>query len=204
MKWLFSIFTVFVFSSTLNAQPIKPVASASMLTASRQIAFQLSWTQRDAVDSTMVAVFLSTDTLPVLYRRTRSPDTIRFTIPDDTTTYRFLLVNVRRNIVSPPANVNFYFNANEYYKLIKLHVRPKDVKVEVGGTMQFCAFMEYNDGSIVMRDRDKTIPTCITEYEKFDTPLRKSIGARLRNANTVCLQWQTTGGNIVNESCSNP
>ena len=204
MKWLFSIFTILLFSSTVDAQPLKPVASVSMLTASRQIAFQLSWTQRDAVDSTMVAVFLSTDTLPVLYRRTRSPDTIRFTIPDDTTTYRFLLVNVRRNIVSPPANVNFYFNAEQYYKMVRLHVRPKDVKVDTGGRVQFCAFMEYNDGSIVMRDRDRTIPTCITEYAKFDSTLRKSLGARLRNANTVCLQWQVTGGNISNETCSEP
>jgi hypothetical protein len=213
MKWLSSIFLALVISTTTYAQPIRPVASVSMLTASRQIAFQLRWTQREAVDSTMVAVFLSSDTVPILYRRTSSPDTIRFTIPDDTTTYRFLLVNVRRNIVSQPANVNFFFNADNYYKLTRLHVKPDSVRIDstalkdttnvAARQVQFCAFLEYNDGSIVMRDRDKTIPQCLIEYDKFPLTVRKSSGARQRNANTVCLNWQAVGGGTIqNETCS--
>ena len=213
MKWLYSIILAFVFSATVEAQPIRPVASVSMLTASRQIAFRLSWMQREAVDSTMVAVFLSNDTVPILYRRAQSPDTIRFTIPDDTTTYRFLLLNVRRNIVSPPANVNFYFNADAYYKLTRLHVKPDSVRIDstalrdttnvAARTVQFCAFMEYNDGSIVMRDRDRTISQCLIEYDKFPLTIRKSTGARQRNANTVCLNWQAVGGGTIqNETCS--
>jgi hypothetical protein len=70
-------------------------------------------------------------------------------------------------------------------------------------TVQFCAFIEYNDGSIVMRDRDRTIPECLTEYDKFPLAIRKSTGARLRNANTVCLNWQAVGGGTIqNETCS--
>jgi hypothetical protein len=63
--------------------------------------------------------------------------------------------------------------------------------------------MEYNDGSIVMRDRDRTIPECLTEYGKFPLAIRKSTGARQRNANTVCLNWQAVGGGTIqNETCS--
>ena len=204
-KWLWVLLLGIV--TTAQAQPVRPqqvIGSSQLLTTLKQISFRINWVQTQQVDSTMIAVFLSNDTTPVLYRRTKSPDTVSFTIPDDTTTYRFLLVNIRGGLSSQPANVNFYFNADQYYKVTRLHVRPKNVTVDTGGRVQFCAFIEYNDGSIVMRDRDRTIPTCITEYEKFNSTLRKSLGARLRNANTVCLQWQVTGGNISNETCSEP
>lgn len=213
MKWFFSILVACLIPTVSLAQPVRPVASVNLLSASKQIAFQLSWMQREAVDSTMIAVFLSNDTVPTLYRKTQSPDTIKFTIPDDTTTYRFLLVNVRRNIVSSPANVNFYFNADAYYKLTRLHVKPDSVVIDSAAvkdttnvaarTVQFCAFMEYNDGSIVMRDKDRTISECVTEYDKFPLAVRKSTGARQRNANTVCLNWQAVGGGTIqNETCS--
>jgi hypothetical protein len=205
MKWLYSIILAFAFSTTVDAQPIRPVASVSMLTASRQIAFQLRWTQREAVDSTMVAVFLSKDTVPILYRRTQSPDTIRFTIPTDTTTYRFLLVNVRRNIVSPPANVNFYFDADKYYVPSGLSVYPKTITIDSTSTtrqVQFCAFIKFADGTTVIRDRDLTIPKCIDYYNTIPVEQRSTGGAKQRVANKMCLSWTTTGGTIENEVCS--
>jgi hypothetical protein len=205
MKWLSSILLALVISTTAYAQPIRPVASVSMLTASRQIAFQLSWVQREAVDSTMVAVFLSNDTVPVLYRRTQSPDTIRFTIPTDTTTYRFLLVNVRRNIASPPANVNFYFDADKYYVPSGLSVYPKTVTVDSTNTtrqVQFCAFIKFADGTTVIRDRDLVIPKCIEYYNTIPVDQRSTGGAKQRVANKMCLQWTTNGGTIENEVCS--
>lgn len=195
--------------TTAQAQPVRPqqvIGSAQLLTTLKQISFRINWVQPQAVDSTMVAVFLSNDTIPILYKRTKNPDTVSFTIPDDTTTYRFLLVNIRRGLSSQPANVNFYFNADNYYKLTKLHVKPDSVKKDTTSTnrtVQFCAFLEYNDGSIVMRDKDRTIPDCLTEYDKFPAALRKTVGARQRNANTVCLNWQAPdGGTIQNETCS--
>ena len=208
MKRLFSL--LFVCATTLNAQtkaPLQPLAIASLSSATKTINFRLSWTQTQVVDSTMVAVFLSRDTLPVLYRKTKPIDTVSFNIPDDTTTYRFLLVSIRRGLSSPPANVNFYFNADNYYKLTRLHVKPDSVKKDTlstsNRTVQFCAFLEYNDGSIVMRDKDRTIPDCLVEYGKFPVTLRKTVGARQRNANTVCLNWQAVGGGTIqNETCS--
>jgi hypothetical protein len=201
-------------ASVLPAQtaPVRSedvVASANILSSENRIAFQVRWTQRAQVDSTMIAVFLSNDTLPVVYRRAMSPDTVIFTIPDDTTTYKFLLVNVRRGFSSLPANVNFYFNANNYYKLTRIHVRPDSVVVtdttDAGRTIQFCAFLEFSDGSIVMRDKDRSIAKCITEYEKFNVTTRKSTGARLRNANSICLEWTApNGGTITSESCGKP
>lgn len=196
--------------STVHAQPTQPqqvVGSAQLLSTLKQISFRINWVQPQEVDSTMIAVFLSADTTPILYKRTKNPDTVSFSIPDDTTTYRFLLVNVRRGLSSQPANVNFYFNADNYYKLTRLHVKPDSVVVSdttlAARTKQFCAFLEYNDGSIVMRDKDKTIPECLTEYQKFPAALRKTVGARQRNANTVCLNWQAPdGGTIQNETCS--
>lgn len=207
-KWLWIL--MLGMATTAQAQPVRPqqvIGSSQLLTTLKQISFRINWVQTQQVDSTMIAVFLSNDTIPTLYRKTKSPDTVSFTIPDDTTTYRFLLVNIRRGLSSQPANVNFYFNADNYYKLTRLHVKPDSVRITdttlVGRTKQFCAFMEYNDGSIVMRDKDRTIPDCITEYGKFPAALRKSIGARQRNANTVCLNWQAVGGGTIqNETCS--
>lgn len=206
-KWLWVL--LLAMTTAAQAQPTRPqevVGSFQLLTTLKQISFRINWTQPQQVDSTMIAVFLSNDTTPVLYRRTKSPDTVSFTIPDDTTTYRFLLVNVRRGLSSQPASANFYFNADNYYKLTKLHVRPDSVKMDTtqtNRTVQFCAFLEYNDGSIVMRDKDRTIPECVTEYAKFPAALRKTVGARQRNANTVCLNWQAPdGGTIQNEICS--
>jgi hypothetical protein len=196
-----------VYAQTSSPQQV--IATAAVSSVEQRITFQVRWTQSAQVDSTMVAVFLSNDTLPVVYRRGRSPDTISFTIPDDTTTYKFLLVNIRRGLSSLPANVNFYFNANNYYRLARIHVRPDSVVVtdttEAGRTIQFCAFLEFSDGSIVMRDKDRSIAKCITEYEKFNVTTRKSIGARLRNANSICLEWTApNGGTITSESCGKP
>ena len=185
------------------------VASANILSNEKRIAFQVRWTQRAQVDSTMIAVFLSNDTLPVVYRRAMSPDTVIFTIPDDTTTYKFLLVNVRRGLSSAPANVNFYFNADNYYQMTRILIRPDSVVVvdttTVGRTVQFCAFFEMNDGSILMHNKDRSIIQCVIEYEKFDNALRKSWGARLRKINDMCLEWSApNGGTIVGEDCSKP
>ena len=207
-KWLWVLLLGIV--TTAQAQPVRPqqvIGSSQLLTTLKKISFRINWVQTQQVDSTMIAVFLSNDTIPTVYRRTKNPDTVSFTIPDDTTTYRFLLVNIRGGLSSQPANVNFYFNADNYYKLTRLHVKPDSVVVSdttlAARTKQFCAFMEYNDGSIVMRDKDRTIPECIMEYEKFPIALRKTFGARQRNANTVCLTWQAPDGvTIQNEICS--
>jgi len=209
MKWLFLVIAL-MFSSIVEAQVASPrnaTATAMLSTAAKTVNFRVSWNAAPNVDSTMVAVFLSSVTLPLIFRKGRSPDTVSFNIPDDTTTYRFQLISIRRGLVSNPANVNFYFNADAYYKVTRLHVKPDSVVVKdttvAARTVQFCAFMEYNDGSIVMRDRDRTIPQCLIEYDKFPLAIRKSSGARLRNANTVCLNWQAVGGGTIqNETCS--
>lgn len=217
MNWLFRILLV-MFPLVLSSQtpaPMVPITTASLLPSEKKVSFRIRWRQTQQVDSTMLYVYLSTSNTPVVARKAgymqttvgqtiETTDTVSFTIPDDTTTYRFQLMNLRRGLVSLPSNVNWRFEADRYYTLTRVHIRPREVSVDTGGKVQFCAFLEYNDGSIVIRDRDKDKPTCITEYSKFDSVLRKSVGARLRNANTVCLQWQATGGTIENEVCSNP
>jgi hypothetical protein len=211
MKWLFSLLLL-VSATTLQAQerqrrgeppvPLQPVAVATLSAATKMINFRLSWNQTEVVDSTMVAIFLSRDSVPVLYRRTKPIDTVSFSIPDDTTTYRFLLVSVRRGLASLPANVNYFFNADQYYKLTGIQVVPKNPTVLPGAKIQFCALLEFNDGSIILRDKDKVIPACVTEYNKIDVALRKPIGARLRNANKTCVRWEVTGGTIEPEVCT--
>lgn len=202
MKYLSFIFLA-LFATTVSAQraPENMTTSAVISGSSQTISFRISWNSVVTVDSTMIAVFLSSDTIPVIFRKTTSPDTVTFSLPDDTTTYRFNLYSVRNGLVSQPANTNFYFNAEQYYVLTKLHIRPQNLTLSVGQTTQLCAFLEYNDGSVVIRERDAAVPTCITEYQKFAPEVRKSAGARQRNANTVCLQWRTTGGDIQRESC---
>lgn len=204
-KVILALMMTLVPLSNLQAQTASPeqaTAIASLTTITKKVNFQVSWVNAPLVDSTMLAVFLSNDTVPILYRKGRSPDTVSFDIPDDTTTYRFLLVSIRRSVPSNPANVNFFFNADQYYTLSKLHIRPREVTVDTAGKVQFCAFLEFNDGSIVMRDKDLDKPICLNEYSKFDVGLRKSIGARLRQSNKVCLEWTATGGTIESETCS--
>lgn len=215
MNWLFRILLV-MFPLVLSSQtpaPMVPITTASLLPSEKKVSFRIRWRQTQQVDSTMLYVYLSTSNTPVVARKAgymqttvgqtiETTDTVSFTIPDDTTTYRFQLINLRRGLASLPSNVNWRFDAEKYYTLTRVHIRPKEVTVDTNKTVQFCAFVEYNDGSIVMRDRDKSIPTCITEYNKFNISLQKSVGARLRNANKVCLQWQATGGTIQGETCS--
>jgi hypothetical protein len=208
MKRLFSMLLL-VSATSLSAQtkaPSKPLAIASLSSATKTINFRLSWKQTQAVDSTMVAVFLSKDTVPVLYRKTKPIDTVSFNIPNDTTTYRFLVVSVRRGLSSPPANVNYFFNADVYYQPVALDLYPKDtVTVNAGGTVQFCAFMKFNDGTIALRNRETSIPKCVEYYNTIPVATRTSGGAKQRAADKLCVKWvMGTGavGTITPEVCT--
>jgi len=202
--------------SLLYAQtgaPVGVISAATVVPAEKQVKFRITWRQTQAVDSTQLYVYLSNSVAPRVQRRTRPisavsagqgvqyTDTVSFTIPDDTTTYRFVLVNLRKGLSSAPAYINWRFDADQYYRISRVHIRPKTITLDPDSSTVFCAFIEYNDGSIVMRDKDRTIAKCQDEYMKFDGTLRKSVGARLRNANRVCLEWQATGGRIQGESC---
>ena len=204
MKRLFGL--LLVCATTLHAQtkaPLQPLAIASLSSTTKTINFRLSWKQTQVVDSTMVAVFLSRDTVPVLYRKTKPIDTVSFTIPDDTTTYRFLLVSVRRGLASSPANVNYFFNADVYYQPTGLELYPKDtVTVQAGGTIQFCAFMKFNDGTIALRNRETSIPKCVEYYNTIPVATRTSGGAKQRAADKLCIKWQAVVGTITPEVCT--
>ena len=205
MKWLFSL--LFVCATTLNAQtrtPRQPLAIATLSSTTKTINFKLSWTQTQVVDSTMVAVFLSRDTVPVLYRRTKPIDTISFSIPDDTTTYRFLIISIRRGLASLPANVNYFFNADVYYQPVGLDLYPKDtVFVKEKESVQFCAFLKFNDGTTLFRQREKNIPKCVEYYNALPATIKWVGGAKQRAADKLCINWQTTGGGTITpEVCS--
>lgn len=205
MKWLL-IATFILAALPLRAQPVlpfRPQVSAKLEVATKQIGFRVTWITPAQVDSTMVAVFLGGSSTPAVYRRARSPDTVTFNIPDDTTTYKFVLVSLRGGLVSLPANVNFYFNADQYYSISNILVRPDTITVKPGTTIQFCAFPTFADGTVAMRDKDAIIPECVIEYNKFNDLQKKNTGSRLRNANLACFVWQTTGGTISTETCSN-
>jgi len=208
MKRLFSVLLL-VGATTLHAQtkaPLQPLATATLSTTTKTINFRLSWKQTQVVDSTMVAVFLSRDTIPVLYRKTKPIDTVSFNIPDDTTTYRFLLVSIRRGLASPPANVNYFFNADVYYQPLALVFYPKDtVIVNAGESVQFCAFLKFNDGTIALRGREKSIPKCVEYYNTIPIITRTSGGAKQRAADKLCVKWvMPTGsvGTITPEICT--
>jgi len=208
MKRLFSVLLL-VGATTLHAQtkaPLQPLATATLSTTTKTINFRLSWKQTQVVDSTMVAVFLSRDTIPVLYRKTKPIDTVSFNIPDDTTTYRFLLVSIRRGLASPPANVNYFFNADVYYQPLALVFYPKDtVIVNAGESVQFCAFLKFNDGTIALRGREKSIPKCVEYYNTIPVATRTSGGAKQRAADKLCVKWvMPTGsvGTITPEICT--
>ena len=208
MKRLFSVLLL-VGATTLNAQtqmPSQPLATATLSTTTKTINFRLSWKQTQVVDSTMVAVFLSRDTIPVLYRKTKPIDTVSFNIPDDTTTYRFLLVSIRRGLASPPANANYFFNADVYYQPLALVFYPKDtVIVNAGESVQFCAFLKFNDGTIALRGREKSIPKCVEYYNTIPVATRTSSGAKQRAADKLCVKWTSplwSVGTITPEICS--
>jgi hypothetical protein len=189
-----------VSATSVSAQtkaPLQPLAIASLSTTTKTINFKLSWKQTQVVDSTMVAVFLSRDTVPVLYRKTKPIDTVSFNIPDDTTTYRFLLVSIRRGLASPPANVNYFFNADVYYQPLALVFYPKDtVIVNAGESVQFCAFLKFNDGTIALRGREKSIPKCVEYYNTIPVATRTSGGAKQRAADKLCVKWVMPVGSV--------
>ena len=199
MKRLFSMLLL-VSATSVSAQtkaPLQPLAIASLSTTTKTINFKLSWKQTQVVDSTMVAVFLSRDTVPVLYRKTKPIDTVSFNIPDDTTTYRFLLVSIRRGLASPPANVNYFFNADVYYQPLALVFYPKDtVIVNAGESVQFCAFLKFNDGTIALRGREKSIPKCVEYYNTIPVATRTSGGAKQRAADKLCVKWVMPVGSV--------
>ena len=204
MKWLCRVLFV-VYATSIQAQPkvpVQPMAVATLSTTTKMINFRLSWNQTEVVDSTMVAVFLSRDTVPALYRRTKPIDTVSFSIPDDTTTYRFLLVSVRRGLASLPANVNYFFNADVYYQPTGIAIYPSDTTVLPGATVQYCGFLKFNDGTILIRQREKSVPKCVEYYNnKVPVASRRSGGAKQRIADKICLKWEVTGGKIEQEVC---
>lgn len=197
-----TLLTALLFATVLPAQTNSPeqvTTSAEISEATNTIAFRISWKDAPSVDSTMIAVFLSSDTTPIIFRRGRSPDTVTFTLPDDTTTYRFNLYSVRRGFVSIPANTNFRFNADEYYRLVKLHIWPEEVTIRVGEEIQLCAFFELNDGSILMREQDNNKPTCVERYKEFSQSKKNNRGARQRVVNKMCLEWS-----VINQTPATP
>ncbi len=206
MKWLFGLLVIC--GTTLNAQtsvPTQPMAVAMLSTTTKTINFKISWTQTQVVDSTMVAVFLSRDTVPVLYRKTKSIDTVSFSIPNDTTTYRFLLVSIRRGLASLPANVNYFFNADVYYQPVGLDLYPKDtITVTAGQTVQFCGFLKFNDGTTLFRQREKDIPACVQYYNALPAAVKSTGGAKQRAADKLCILWKTTGGGTITPEVCTP
>jgi hypothetical protein len=196
--WLFiiSLYTPPMYAQTI-AGPISPITSVSLSSTSKTINFRIRWSQLQQVDSTMIAVYFSKDLLPIVYRRTKSPDTVSVTIPNDTTTYKFLLVNIRRGLASSPANVNYFFNADVYYQPVGLDLYPKDtVTVNAGGTVQFCAFMKFNDGTIALRNREASIPKCVEYYNTIPVATRTSGGAKQRAADKLCVKWVVPTGSV--------
>lgn len=192
MKWLYAIGLLacaFMPASAQTTSPEQVTTSVEISEAANTIAFRISWKDGPNVDSTMIAVFLSSDSLPILFRRGRSPDTVSFELPDDTTTYRFNLYSIRRGLVSLPADANFRFNADEYYRVVQLHIWPQEVTIRVGETVQLCAFFELNDGSILMRTQDEDKPSCLKRYSEFPPNVKRGRGARQRLVNKMCLEW---------------
>jgi hypothetical protein len=206
MRWLLVIPFILV-TTILPAQTTPPenmVTSAEISDTERIISFRISWKDAPSVDSTVIAVFISSDTVPIILRKGRSPDTLTFSLPDDTTTYRFDLYSFRRGLVSLPANANFHFKADEYYQLAKLHIWPKEVSLYVGEQVQLCAFFELNDGSILMRAQDNSKPTCVERYKDYPQNIKRNWGARQRVVNNLCLEWSVGGNNPAREDCQTP
>jgi len=206
MKYL-SILLIAICATILPAQTKSPesvTASAQISDTEQTISFRISWKEAPNVDSTVIAVFISSDTIPIIFRKGRSPDTVTFTLPDDTTTYRFDLYSVRRGLVSLPANANFEFRAEQYFRLVKLHIWPEQITLRVGEEIQLCAFFELNDGSILMRARDNNKLACVELYNDFPQQVKRGRGARQRVVNQLCLEWGVDGDDPIREECEVP
>ena len=196
MKYLSLIF-LSLFTTVLPAQRVpKEVTTTTEITDVFQTtSFRISWKSAFNVDSTVLAVFLSSDTVPIIFRKAKSPDTVTFALPDDTTTYRFYLYSVRRGAVSVPANENFRFDAEQYFRLVKLHIWPEQITLRVGEEIQLCAFFELNDGSILMRTQDNNKPTCVARYNDYPQNIKRGRGARQRVVNKTCIEWSVANEN---------
>jgi hypothetical protein len=206
-KWVLIAVAVLLTTFIISAQTVPPVnvsTSSTISAAANTITFRVKWNSAPNVDSTVLAVFVSSDSLPILMRRATSPDTIVLPTPDDTTTYRFVLYSMRRGVASTPADAKFEFDAHKYYRLVKFYIWPGDTTLNVGETLQMCPFFELNDGSVLIRERDRDKPTCIQAYNKLPQEVRRPHGARQRLVDQMCLEWQVQGKAPVQEECGTP
>lgn len=170
--------------------------------AQQVLNLRVRWTEPAPVDSTVV-LFYSPHTASIPTTRTRAISPVYFTtpLPIDTITYRFTLQSFRQNIPSTLFTTSYFFDANAYYVLSGIDVKPDAVTLVAGATQQFCAFIKFNDGTVAMRTQDNVAGECQPFFNQFAVATRVTSGIKQRKADAVCLTWTAAGGTITNEVC---
>lgn len=78
-----------------------------------------------------------------------------------------------------------------------LLLTPETVAVQPGDSVQFCAWVAFQDGAVAVRASDP--PACHTRYQAAGLPAPDTSQQRI--ADGRCLQWSATGGTIAAELC---
>lgn len=75
-----------------------------------------------------------------------------------------------------------------------LETKPDSVTLAPGATQQFCAFVVFTDGQVAMRNPEKTISTCIDQYNKYPVQKRNPSSAQQSIADTTQVVWSVVNG----------
>lgn len=75
-----------------------------------------------------------------------------------------------------------------------LDVKPDSVTLAPGTTQQFCAFVVFTDGQVAIRNSEKTISTCIDQYNTFPLQIRNPSSLQQSIADTVQVTWSVVNG----------
>lgn len=133
---------------------------------------------------------------PTLYHQFYIP------LPNDSVTFTVEVVAHRRLLSSTPTTATYFFNPDASVLIARLILKPDSAVVDTSGTVQFCAFLQYNDSTVVIRQQDQGTPACAQFYTtQFTAVQRQPNTYQQTKADRVCILWEATGGTIGQESC---
>jgi hypothetical protein len=75
-----------------------------------------------------------------------------------------------------------------------LDVKPDSVTLAPGATQQFCAFVVFVDGKVGIRNPEKSLSTCIDQYNTFPLVIRSPSPLQQSIADTVQVTWSVVNG----------
>lgn len=175
-----------------------------------RLKFNVGWTTNsDALgtpDSVVLHVQTPTSLSGMPYRmgfvNTVSSNVFYVPLPSDTVTFTVELTAYRRTLPSSVTRRTYLYDPSAVLQIVKLYLKPDSVTIAPGQSVQFCAFLQYNDSTVVIRQQDQGTPECAAFYTSQFIAANKTPNTyQQTKANNSCIIWSATGGTIQQEVC---